>query len=44
MTIAALFGSFDMELFDTSESDIVQVHDFFSPFPDSDKGLRVTVK
>ncbi|KAH8807218.1 cytochrome P450 [Xylogone sp. PMI_703] len=44
VTLAELFGNFDMELFDTEESDISQYHDYFSPFPNSDKGLRVTIK
>jgi len=38
-----LFQQFNLELFDTTEEDIKQVHDFFSPFPDSEKGLRVIV-
>ena len=44
VTIAKLFGSFDMKLFETEENDIKQVHDFFSPFPDSERGLRVTIE
>jgi len=43
VTIAALFSEFNLELFETEEDDIKQVHDFFSPFPTSDRGLRVTV-
>jgi hypothetical protein len=43
VTIAELFRNFDLELFDTTEEDIAQVHDFFSPFPESGKGLRVVV-
>ena len=41
--VAKLFGNFELELFDTGIDDIKQVHDFFSPFPESQKGLRVTV-
>ncbi|KAG0645611.1 Cytochrome P450 monooxygenase [Hyphodiscus hymeniophilus] len=44
VTIAMLFGQFDMRLFETEEYDIKQVHDFFSPFPDSERGLRVTIE
>jgi len=44
VTIAKLFGGFDMKLFETEEDDIKQVHDFFSPFPDSERGLRVTIE
>jgi hypothetical protein len=44
VTIAKLFGAVDMKLFETEEEDIMQVHDFFSPFPDSERGLRVTVE
>jgi hypothetical protein len=44
VTIAKLFSSFDMKLFETDENDIKQVHDFFSPFPDSERGLRVTIE
>jgi hypothetical protein len=42
--IAKLFTEVEVELFDTNFDDIKQVHDFFSPFPESDRGLRVTVK
>jgi hypothetical protein len=44
VTIAKLFGSFNMKLCETEEDDIKQVHDFFSPFPDSERGLRVTIE
>lgn len=44
VTIAKLFGWFDIKLFETEEDDIKQVHDFFSPFPDSERGLRVIVE
>ncbi|KAH8600962.1 cytochrome P450 [Bisporella sp. PMI_857] len=43
VTLAALFSHFDLELHDTVEDDIKQVHDFFSPFPESNRGLRVLV-
>lgn len=43
LTIAMVVGGFHMTLFDTVKEDIEQVHDFFSPFPESVKGLRVTV-
>jgi hypothetical protein len=43
VTIAELFSNCELELFDTSFDDIKQVHDFFSPFPETVKGLRVTV-
>jgi len=43
VTVAALFSELDLTLFDTEEIDIVQFHDFFSPFPTSNRGLRVTV-
>ena len=43
MTIAIIVGNFEPKLFDTVKEDIEQVHDFFSPFPESGKGLRVTV-
>jgi hypothetical protein len=33
-----------MKLFETERGDIDQVHDFFSPFPDSEKGLRVNIE
>jgi len=44
VTIAKLFSEFDLELFDTTFDDVKQVHDFFSPFPESEKGLRVLIK
>lgn len=44
--IAELFsaGWGEMELFDTEESDILQYHDFFSPWPLGDRGVRVLIK
>jgi hypothetical protein len=44
ITLAELFGRFNMKLFETERGDIDQVHDFFSPFPDSEKGLRVNIE
>ncbi|KAL2060043.1 hypothetical protein VTL71DRAFT_9865 [Oculimacula yallundae] len=44
LTLAMAFGDFDLNLFDTRREDIEQVHDFFSPFPESVKGLRVLVE
>lgn len=44
MTLAMIFNNFELELFDTGKDDIEQVHDFFSPFPESGKGLRVMVE
>lgn len=44
VTVAKLFGTFDMELFETSELEIDQYSDYFSPCPKSSKGLRVILK
>ncbi|PVH77367.1 putative P450 monooxygenase, partial [Cadophora sp. DSE1049] len=44
LALAMIVGNFDLVLFDTVKGDIEQVHDFFSPFPESGKGLRVTVE
>lgn len=44
VTLAKLFGRFDMKLCSTERVDVEQFHDFFSPFPESPKGLRVTVE
>lgn len=46
VTIAKLFSypTLKLKLFETTEDDIKQVHDFFSPFPDSERGLRVIVE
>ncbi|RDW88511.1 hypothetical protein BP6252_00543 [Coleophoma cylindrospora] len=43
VTLAMLFGAFDLKLCDTDVGDIEQFHDFFSPFPYTDKGLKVIV-
>jgi hypothetical protein len=43
ITVAKLVEGFDLEFFETEEEDIVQFHDFFSPYPVSWKGLRVRV-
>jgi len=42
-TLAEMFSNFELELFETDEDDIKQVHDFFSPYPTSTRGLRVLV-
>ena len=44
VTLAKVFGAFDMKLFETDFDDIKQVHDFFSPFPDSERGVQVTIE
>ncbi|KAM3076084.1 hypothetical protein ACMFMG_006399 [Clarireedia jacksonii] len=43
ITVAKLVEGFDLELFETDKEDILQFHDFFSPYPVSWKGLRVRV-
>lgn len=46
LALAVLFrpGGPKFELFDTDESDVVQVHDFLLPLPRLDsKGVRVMV-
>lgn len=43
MVLAELFSKFDLELFETDLDDIKQVHDYFSPFPASERGVRVIV-
>lgn len=47
LVLAVLFrpGGAQFELFETDESDVVQVHDFLLPLPRLDsKGMRVTIK
>ena len=45
MGIASLFRRFELELYDTDESDLILAHDFFLPSPKSEsKGVRVFVK
>lgn len=43
--IAALFSTpdFTMSLYQTTEIDILQAHDFFSPFPVTDTGVQVLI-
>jgi hypothetical protein len=36
-------GNFEMRLFDTQKEDLEQVQDFFSPFPETGKGLRLMI-
>ncbi|SMR47054.1 unnamed protein product [Zymoseptoria tritici ST99CH_1A5] len=45
LTLAAVFGRFDMEIFETTRADIDVAHDFFNPQPRKGSvGLRVLVK
>lgn len=47
LVLAVLFrpGGPQFELFETDESDVVQVHDFLLPLPRLDsKGMRVMIK
>jgi hypothetical protein len=45
LTLAATFRYFDLELYETDETDVKLAHDFFLPFPKLDsKGIRVIVK
>jgi hypothetical protein len=39
-----VFGEFDLKVFETTKEDVEQVHDFFSPFPGSYRGVRVVVE
>lgn len=41
VAIARVFGTFKMELFETTEEEVEQFNDFFSPYPASLKGVRV---
>jgi cytochrome P450 len=41
LSIAQIFGTFDMKLYETTQLEIEQFYDFFSPFPASMKGVRV---
>ncbi|RDW57263.1 hypothetical protein BP5796_12713 [Coleophoma crateriformis] len=43
-TLAEIFSRFNMKLYDTEFEDIMQVHDFFTSFPSSEKGLRILVE
>ncbi|RDL32362.1 uncharacterized protein BP5553_08818 [Venustampulla echinocandica] len=42
--LAETFARFDLKLWDTEFEDIMQVHDFFTSFPESGKGLRVLIE
>jgi cytochrome P450 len=45
LTLAAMFGQFEMELYETTREDVDVVHDFFNPSARLDsKGVRVLVK
>jgi cytochrome P450 len=45
LTLATIFHQFDMDLYETDESDVEIVHDFFNPSPRADsKGVRVIVR
>jgi cytochrome P450 len=45
LTLATIFHRFDMDLYETDESDVEIVHDFFNPSPRADsKGVRVIVR
>jgi cytochrome P450 len=45
LTLAAVFGRFDMDIYETSRADIDVAHDFFNPQPrKGSQGLRVTVR
>jgi len=45
LTLAATFRYFDLELYETDETDVKLAHDFFLPFPKLDSnGIRVIVK
>jgi len=45
LTLAAVFHRFDMELYETDNSDVEVVHDYFNPAPkDDSKGVWVLVK
>lgn len=43
LAVANVVGKFDMKLFETGIEDVEQAHDFFSPWPVTEKGLRVLV-
>ena len=45
IAIAAVFLQFDMELFETDESDVEMEHAYLVPYPKwESKGVRVTLK
>ena len=45
LTFAAVFGQFELELYQTTRKDVELQHDYFVPKPDaSSKGVRILVK
>lgn len=42
--LARVFGEYELSLFETTKEDVEQVHDFFSPFPRTTRGVRVVVE
>jgi cytochrome P450 len=44
ITLATMFGQFDLELYDTTRKEVDPKTDYFVPKPDSLKGVRVLVK
>lgn len=45
LTLAAVLHQFDLELYETDQSDVEIVHDYFNPFPkDDSQGVRVIVR
>jgi hypothetical protein len=43
LVLTALFRDFNLELFNTNKRDVDPVVDHFIPFPESERGVRVTV-
>ena len=45
LALAAIFGQFELQLYQTTKKDIWPQHDYFVPKPEEgSKGVRVTVK
>jgi cytochrome P450 len=44
LVVAAVFGGYDMELFDTTREDVDVAADYFDPQPKTSRGVRVVVK
>ena len=42
--LARVFGEYELALFETTTEDVEQVHDFFSPYPRTSRGVRVVVE
>jgi hypothetical protein len=42
--LARVFGEYELALFETTKEDVEQVHDFFSPYPRTSRGVRVVVE